>query len=87
MPSALAFPSLKDLVLFIWCLGHHQTPVILWHQEMLQHELGSISTHSCCWLAGVSSTGKPWFAIAQFASRLQPSLLILARDSPGLFEE
>lgn len=86
MLPALPFPSRKDLVLGLagaWTT--HQPPTSPWHLEMPCCGLHRIRSCSC--LEGVSITGMPWFAIAQFASRLQPSLLILARDSPGLFEE
>lgn len=65
----------------------HQSPNALWHQEMPCCVLRSIGTCSCIQPAGTSITGMPWFAIAQFGSRLQPPVLILARDSPGSFEE
>lgn len=88
MPSALSFPNLKDLALGLsGARATHQPPEARWHREMPHYGLRSIGTCSCGWPAGISITGMPWFAVAQFASRLKPSLLILARDLPGSFEE
>lgn len=79
-----ALPQAEGLILSGARVAH-QSPNALWRQEMPCCELRSIG--SCIQPAGISITGMPWFAIAQFASRLQPPVLILARDSPGSFEE
>jgi len=86
MPRALPLPRRTWRWVYL-VLRPLTSPWPQWHGEMPRCGLHSIGTHSCGWLVGVSVTGMPWFAIAQFASRFQPSLLILARDSPGSLEE